>query len=797
MLAIGVVLALFFPQVSKFFEPYLLPSLFFVMVFSLLPFARIKTSNLMKLHPTVLALVVWQQFIIPGVVLIIGKWFQADQQLLYFVLLTVTSGSLFASPTLVQLMGLEQKMAVQTVIVSTMAAPVSIYLIFGYAQGNGVDLDFALFGFRLLMFLVVPIGIFLTIRLVINKWAHAAGDRIDSVGRWGSVISLVIFCFALEAEVTEKISTEPMLVIKYLFISILVATVVGISTRMVMAQFGIRAASTAMILASFRNVGLNFGLVGHIAGPNLAIYVGVCQIPMFFSPLLFDLFFGSMRKGEKKGAEAPDLTKSNDNSGSENPMGTDPQPHNEFQDTVMGNDRGALAQAAETITILGQPMRPQATSAGGQQSSSFATMQHGSAAAYDMAAYEQYEEQIDNYAEPVAQTRPAEIDEYLEDYLENQPASDTEDARALLEHLQQQFENPVVKPTPEVARARGAAAHLIITAMFIAVGMLAVWQANNVFSPYLWDYSRTDGIAQAHIEGRNYAVHDLNINIRDLRNATIAHMEKTPDVVVLGASHWQEAHVSSIQGMNFYNSHVHRDYYEDMLGVTEMWASHGKLPKKMVIAIRDNLLTPVADRTDFLWLAGIDYYRQFAERIGLQPHSRWELLPVQEWRERMSFKNAMNAGKTELTAPTATGPTDQKFFPTLDTLLPDGSILWSTEHRRIFTRQRADKEALDFARLRRNDPPKIDPKGIVHLEALFDYLVSKGVEVTFAHPPFNPVFWDAVKDSPYRAGLAKVEQLTKAWSDKYGFPIIGSFNPEKVGCDADMFNDLGEQDNDI
>ena len=39
ILALGVVMALYVPELSPYFAPYLLPSLFFVMVFSLLPFS--------------------------------------------------------------------------------------------------------------------------------------------------------------------------------------------------------------------------------------------------------------------------------------------------------------------------------------------------------------------------------------------------------------------------------------------------------------------------------------------------------------------------------------------------------------------------------------------------------------------------------------------------------------------------------------------------------------------------------------------------------------------------------------
>ena len=366
-----------------------------------------------------------------------------------------------------------------------------------------------------------------------------------------------------------------------------------------------------------------------------------------------------------------------------------------------------------------------------------------------------------------------------------------EDARALIAKIQEALHQASDQLKEHEAREKNRhAGHYIAAFLVVAVlGLGAVWQGNKYFFPMLFNDKLINDVAQAHTNGQNFGVHDLNINIRDLRDATIARMPHTPKTVVLGASHWQEAHVNLLPNNDFYNSHVHRDYYEDMMAVTEMWLRHGKLPEEMIITIRDNLFTPIPDRTDFLWLPGIKYYRDFAKRIGFEPHSEWATLPTQTWRELLSLPLLYTQAKMVLGAPLEPHATDKRFFESLDVLLPGGSIIWSGEHKRFFSQVRARKEALDFAAHKRVNPPKIDPKGVVHMEALFDFLKEKGVKVTLAHPQFNPIFWDAVQGSPYIDGLQKVIDLTKAWSKKYGFPIMGGFAPEDVGCTADMYID--------
>jgi hypothetical protein len=289
--------------------------------------------------------------------------------------------------------------------------------------------------------------------------------------------------------------------------------------------------------------------------------------------------------------------------------------------------------------------------------------------------------------------------------------------------------------------------------------------------------------------GQNYAVFDLNINIREMRDGHIARMTTPPDVVVLGASHWQEAPSNLVKHKTFYNSHVHRDYYEDMLGVTEMWVRHNKLPKQMIIAIRDNLFTPVEARTDHLWLPIVPYYRAMAARLGLEPHEAIRTLPIKRWREMLSISMLHTNAVRWYGADNRPHATTLDRLEDLDVLLPGGSIHWAGKHQRLYTAARSDKLAMEFAEARRNNPPKIDPVGVAKLKALLTFLRSRDVEVFLAHPPFNPVFFDLVEGTPYRAGLARIEQLTRDLASAYGLEVIGSFDPATLGCTKDMFID--------
>lgn len=329
---------------------------------------------------------------------------------------------------------------------------------------------------------------------------------------------------------------------------------------------------------------------------------------------------------------------------------------------------------------------------------------------------------------------------------------------------------------------------LLVAAIFI-IALTVVQTANVKLAPVLNDPGKIDEVAGILANDRNYHTYDLNIETRRLRHQHIQRLNRTPEVAILGASHWQEGHSYLGKDVDIYNAHVHRDYYEDILAVTEMFVRYGKLPPKMIITIRDNLFTPVDDRTDFLWIPVLADYRAMATRLGIPSHNAYTDGITPQLRQRLSLPLLQANVERYLRSPIKPYSSSEKSHPTLDTLLPDGSIQWSTLHNEAFTRERSQREALAFANQRRNDPPKLDEFGVESVDKLLAFLADAGVEVYLAHPPFNPIYWDAVQGSPYMEGVRQVERLTKMFAAKYNFQLIGGFDPRKVGCTKDQYID--------
>jgi hypothetical protein len=343
---------------------------------------------------------------------------------------------------------------------------------------------------------------------------------------------------------------------------------------------------------------------------------------------------------------------------------------------------------------------------------------------------------------------------------------------------------------PAVDTARGRPLlYLLGTAALAALLMSGIAAANYRLAPLSYSAAAQARVAEVLAGGSNYAVFDLNLDMRGLRRQHIARLDAAPEIVVLGASHWQEAHGGLLRGRRFYNAHVHRDHYEDLLAVVEMLLRHDRLPRTLIMSIRDMTFAPVAGRTDTLWLTALPDYRAMATRLGLATHAWFETWPERRWLNLLSLHAMWDSALRWLTADSWPGPVRAGALPTMDVLRADGSIGWSHAHRAQFTAERARTEVQIAVRARRDQAPAIDPAAVTAVDRLLGLLSERGVRIVVIHPPFHPDFYDRIKSSAYGAGLQRVAAIAAGLATAYGATVVGSFDPAVASCTADMYID--------
>src|SRR5919106_1343051 len=259
--------------------------------------------------------------------------------------------------------------------------------------------------------------------------------------------------------------------------------------------------------------------------------------------------------------------------------------------------------------------------------------------------------------------------------------------------------------------------YLIATSVLAALllGSLAV--ANYRLAPLSYSAAAHARVAEAMAAGSNYAVFDLNLDTRELRRQHIARLDVPPEVVVLGASHWQEAHAELLPGRRLYNAHVHRDYHEDLLAVVEMLLRHDRLPDTLIMSIRDMTFLPEAQRSDTLWLTALPDANAMKARLGIA--RPWlETRPLERWLGLLSLSTLLDNGLRRLGAATLPGPVEAQVLPTMDVLQADGSIRWSSAHRDRFTAERTGTEVASAVAQRQGRALQIDEAAVAAVDRL-------------------------------------------------------------------------------
>ena len=330
--------------------------------------------------------------------------------------------------------------------------------------------------------------------------------------------------------------------------------------------------------------------------------------------------------------------------------------------------------------------------------------------------------------------------------------------------------------------------YLLLTAALVALLMAALAAANFHLAPLSYSAGAQARVADVLAAGDNYAVFDLSLDTRGLRRAHIARLARRPDVAVLGASHWQEAHADLLPGRSFYNAHVHRDYHEDLLALVEMLLRHDRLPDTLLISIRDMTFLPETQRSDTLWLTALPDSNAMKARLGVA--RPWlETRPLRRWLGLLSLSTVLDNGLRRLGAAARPGPVKVRSLPTMDVLQADGSIRWSSAHRDRFTAARTSAEVEAALAQRKNLTLQIDHAAVTAVDRLLALLTERGIRVVLIHPPFNPDFYRQVEETVYGAGLLRVEAITAQLAAAHGATLVGSFDPAVAGCTADMFID--------
>ena len=297
VIAAGMGAGLMVPGLADGLRSMLLPSLFVIVLASLLPFRSVAPSTLLSMKGSVLLVVLWLQGALPLLVLTGSVAMNVPEGILPYIMLSACSGAVFASPALASLFGLDRDHAARIMILSTLLMPVSLCVFVGPLVGLDNAHAFSTFGFRVLVFLVAPALIVVSVRaveaaLARNSTVECDEDcvsRLDVYATRVGMLGLSVFAASIMAGVAESAASDPGYTASLFAGALLVNLGMMVVTRLALAPLGADVAHTASIVAMTRNVGLAYAMTHVFFGETLAQYVALCQVPLLVGPMIVRL----------------------------------------------------------------------------------------------------------------------------------------------------------------------------------------------------------------------------------------------------------------------------------------------------------------------------------------------------------------------------------------------------------------------------------------------------------------------------------------------------------------------------
>ena len=293
VIAGGMGAGLLVPGLANLLAPLLLPSLFLIVLGSLMPFRGVLASAMFGFDRRALAVVVWLQCALPILVIAGGTVLDVPDYIMPFVLLSACSGAVFATPTLAGLFALDRAQAARVMVLSTLLMPVSICVFLGPLIGLDNQGAFEIFGARVFLFLVVPAALILLYRAIESRGPAAMATLADRQAPRLGMCALSVFAIAIMAGVAEGFASDPGAITSLFLGALCVNMGMLVITRFALSALGTEVAHTASIVAMTRNVGLGYAMVGAFFGPELATYVALCQVPLLVGPLIVRLRINS------------------------------------------------------------------------------------------------------------------------------------------------------------------------------------------------------------------------------------------------------------------------------------------------------------------------------------------------------------------------------------------------------------------------------------------------------------------------------------------------------------------------
>ena len=316
------------------------------------------------------------------------------------------------------------------------------------------------------------------------------------------------------------------------------------------------------------------------------------------------------------------------------------------------------------------------------------------------------------------------------------------------------------------------------------------------------EYNYSEQVATGILEGYNVAI-DTNFNERKLQRLLIYGNNRNFDRVILGSSRVMSIPTEAFGLGDCFINGVSGAVIEDIIGIIGMYDIDNTLPHEFVLGIDPWLLNENHGNTRYLELT--DEYNDYSERLGIS------LLSVSRF--------IMNTQRiVQLLSPTyfqaslrSISLSPKKLYSAImnsglsidpiiidgvsletTTILSDGSVVYNEARNNLSEEEvirSVENDIVYNGLYQSSNYLELSPDIVQRFTILTDYLLSNNVSIVFLIAPLHPLMYQHVEENREYAMVLKSEEFVRDFAESRGIPVIGSFDPGRLGATGADFYD--------
>lgn len=285
-LAASVLVGIAVPPIGLFLKTYITETVFILLAVSFMRVEPAAVRGYLRRPILVLGATGWTMLAVPflfGALCHLAGVGDSRPGLFLGLMLHAVASPMMAAPAFAALMGLDATLALMTLVLGTIAVPLTAPFFVWVFVGADLDLSPVALGVKLFLILAGSAAVGLACR---RLWGVAAVARYRDEIDGFSILVLFVFVAAVMSGVAGSFLADPLLVLGILALGFAIFLVLLVLSTSVFWRAGCERALAIGFLSSQRNMGLMFAAAG--AGlPDLAwLYFAMGQFPIYVSPQL-------------------------------------------------------------------------------------------------------------------------------------------------------------------------------------------------------------------------------------------------------------------------------------------------------------------------------------------------------------------------------------------------------------------------------------------------------------------------------------------------------------------------------